>query len=226
MTTRGLERLGDDPTLTPPYQYYTRNEFLGWLNAAQRLFVLFTFDLEAQATFAISGDGRVFYNMLQYYSNWLMPLRVRITGGLKLRPERYSNLAALDAQWMVSRGTPTKYGLLGFGLLAIYKQPAADTTLDLTYVRTPVSMVLDADEPEIPVDYHPDLIDAAIVLSRAKEGAQEFQKQLPLWSRFLDACKKHAAYVRARNVEQGYDYEPFELERFDMSSILGIQKTQ
>jgi hypothetical protein len=226
MTRRGLERLGDNPDLTPPYQYYTASEFLIWLNAVQRLFVLFTFDLEANVVFPIANDGTAFYRMLLYYSDWMMPLRVRVTGGYKLRPVRMSDLGALNAQWSATRGTPEKYALLGFDLLGIYKQPTSPTTLDITYARTPAPMVLETDVPEIPEDYHPVLIDAAIVLCRTKEGAQEFAKQAPLWDRFLDACKKHAAYVRARNVEQGYDYEPFELERFDMSRVIGIQKTQ
>jgi hypothetical protein len=57
---------------------------------------------------------------------------------------------------------------------------------------------------------------------RAKEGGQEWQKTLPLWNRFLDGAQKLGEYVRARNKEQGYDYLPIELAKFDRSRLIEV----
>lgn len=217
MTVKMQERLGDDPNAAQ--QYYNASECLIWLNVVQRLFCFLTFDQEITVTFPLRTDGTAFYKMLNYYADWLVPLRVRVTGGYKLRPARLVDLASLDANWSVSRGTPIKYALLGFDLLAVYNQPDVSTSVDITYVQNPPNLVLPTDSPVIPSDYHGSLIDGAEVLARAKEGANESEKTIDLWARYTDACKAHAAYVRARNIEQGYDYQPPELERFDMSRV-------
>ena len=221
LQTRVLERLGEDPN-SPVY--YTAANALSWLNAAQRLFVLLTLCLETTNTLQLAG-GAAFYSMLTIaaFQDWLLPLRVRITGGAKLNPARLAELAALDAAWSVSPGAPTRYALLGFDLLGIYQQPPAGVamSLQITYARCPDPLLGGFNEsPEIPAEFHPALADWAIPLMRAREGGQDFQKVLPLWDRGLDAATKLADYVRARNKEQGYDYMPVELRRIDRSKML------
>lgn len=215
LQTELLERLGDD--ISAPVQHYTVSEAKGWLNAAQRLFVLYTLCLETTITFTWTG-GIVTRRMMLTYADWLVPLRVRTTGA-KLKSSRLSDLAALDSAWTASVGTPTRYVHSGFDLLGLYKHPSSDTPVSVTYARGPALLSLDADVPEIPVRFHPALIDAAIPLSRVKEGANEWSKTLPLWDRFMEANQEQAGIVRARSRELGYDAMPPELQRFDMSRL-------
>ena len=217
---RLLERLGD--TQTGEYVqvgYYTAAEALNWLNAAQRIFVLLTLCLENTQTLELAVN-QAFYGMLDQFSDWMLPLRVRIDGGAKVRPARLSDLAAYDASWSASPGVPARYALLGFDLFAIYRQPLVETSLDITYARCPATLANPGDVPQIPAEYHPALIDGAIPLCRAKEGGAEFEKALPHWDTFMDAAGKLGEYVRARNQEQGYDRMPPELARYDRSKIL------
>jgi hypothetical protein len=217
---RLLERLGD--TQTGEYVqvgYYTPAEALNWLNAVQRIFVLLTLCLETTEPFIVS-PGAAFFHMMAEYPDWLLPLRVSVAGGSRVLPSRLSELAALDANWSSSAGVPARYGLVGFDLLAVYQQPVGEVSLDLTYARCPDLMVNPDDEPEIPAEYQPELIEGAIPLLRAKEGGGELQKVMAAWDRFMDAAGKLAEYVRARNKELGYDRMPAELRRFDRSKML------
>lgn len=208
-----LRRLGDDPDAGPSNQHYTPEEVLVALNVCQRLFVLFTLCLESTVSFPTNVNV-AHYRMLTTISDWLLPLRIRNASGTKVRPERVSGLAALDASWSVRSGTVTRYAHSGFDLLSIYKNQA--TTLAITYARGPAPLVA-SGSPEVPERYHPLLIDGAIPLLRTKEGAQEWQKTLPLWNRFMDAIEECAAKIRARNRELGYDAFPPELKRYDLS---------
>src|SRR5712691_634552 len=217
LQNRVLERLGDDPAVDQSLMHYTPAEVLTALNQCQRMFVLFTLCLETTATLSLGG-GLAFYYMLSKFADWLLPLRIRNALGAKVRPVRLSDLAALDASWSVQSGTPVKYALLGFDLLALYKQDSS--TITITYARGPNAMVNANDSPEIPIRYHPLLIDGAVPLLRVKEGAQEWQKTLFQWDRWMDAIEECADKVRARNKEQAYDYFPVELKRVDRSKVL------
>jgi hypothetical protein len=221
MQGRLLERLGENSS-NPAY--YQSSDAAAWLNATQRLFVLLTLCLETTGTLILnptSSDETVtFYSMLSEFYDWLLPLRVRVAAGLKLAPSRLADLAALDANWVVSPGPVSRYALLGFDLLAVYQQPLAAVSINITYARCPDAMVNPGDNPQIPEEYHPALIDGAIPLMRAREGGSEWKKTMPLWDRFLDAAQKMGEYVRARNQEQGYDHLPVELRRFDRSKLL------
>jgi hypothetical protein len=218
LETRVLERVGDNPATGG---FYTAAEALAWVNAAQRIMVLLTLCLENNTATLPLAANQAYYRMMQQYPDWLLPLRVRIAGGVKLRPSRLSDLAALDGYWPASGGVPSRYAHVGFDLLCVYQQPLdAETSLAITYARCPVQLVNPGDVPEVPYEYHPALIDAAIVLSRCKEGGGEWKKNLPLWDRFMDGCQKLGAYVKARNVEQGYDRLPVEIARYDRSKLL------
>lgn len=215
-------RLGDDPTPAGSgHRHYTFDEIRVALNAVQRLFVFLTLCLETTATFALDTATKpAFYRMMLTYSDWLLPLRVRIVGAGKLIPSTVAQLAEFDDTWTKTIGTPTRYSLTGFDLLGVYKQPSAATSLSITYARTPVMLQLDADVPEIPERYHNSLIDGAIPILRVKEGAQEWQKTLPLWDRYMENIGEMAEKIRARNREQGYDHEPFDVKLFDRSTLL------
>jgi hypothetical protein len=219
LTDRITMRLGDDPAAAQPNRHYTYGEVLAWLNAAHRLFCLLTLCLEKTVTYPLT-NGVAWYNLLATIPDWLVPLRVRITGGAKVRPARLEDLAALDVAWSTTSGTPIKYAVRGFGLLAIYHPPATTTSLDITFARCPTDLVLSTDVPESPAAYHPALIDGAIVLCRAKEGAQEFDKVRGLLDSFLGEAQKLGDYVRARSKEKAYDRMPFELAKFDRSRLI------
>lgn len=222
LQSRLLERLGDNPATGG---FYTPQEALAWLNAAQRIMVLLTLCLETTASISLTANVS-FYRMLNLFSDWLLPLRVRIdqgqapNNGAKVLPARLSDLAALDSNWSVSPGPVTRYAHLGFDLLAVYRRPLAVVAIQVTYARCPAPMINPADVPQVPLPYHPVLIDGAIPLCRAKEGGGEWKKTLPQWDRFMDACQKLGAYVRARNKEQGYDRLPMEIERYDRTQLL------
>src|SRR5271170_5756635 len=116
LQNRLLERLGDSQSGEyVQVGYYTGNEALNWLNAAQRLFVLFTLCLETTASLTLVAD-QAFYSLMAYYPDWLLPLRVRIAGGARVLPSRLSDLAAYDAAWSASPGVPSRYALTGFDL--------------------------------------------------------------------------------------------------------------
>lgn len=222
---RLLERLGD--TQSGEYVqvgYYTPTEALNWINAAQRLMVLLTLCLETTGSLVL-GAGDAWYSMLSQYSDWMLPLRVRVTGGgAKLLPSRLSDLAALDAVWSVSPGVPARYALLGFDLFAVYQQPLEEMSLDITYARCPDPLVGPNDLPEVPLAYQPALLSGAIPLLRVKEGGGELEKVLPLWDEFMEACGKLGEYVRNRNIEQGYDRMPFEIPKYDQSARARLMK--
>lgn len=219
MVFRAQSRLGDNPLAAQPNQFYTYQEVLAWINTAQRVSVLLTLFLEATGTLALATDGRPFYRMLSTFSDWLLPLRVRLSSGAKLRPDRLQNLSALDSSWTRSAGAPSRYALRGFDLLGVYQQPSGAASLSITYARSPIVLVNPTDVPELPDEYHPTLIDAAIVLCRAKEGAQEFSKVMPLWGKYLDEMTRLGDMVRHRSRERGYDFLPVELAKLDRSRI-------
>lgn len=211
-------RLGDDANL-PSETYYDRGEVLVALNHVYRMMCFLTLCLETTVTYTLPANT-AFVKMLPNYSDWILPLRIRLTGAAKIKPNRLSEIAALDSAWSTTTGTPERYALLGFDLLCVYKVPAANTNLDIVYAHTPAALQDDGNSPLLQTEYHQALIDGAIPLLRAKEGGQEWQKTLPLWDRYWNATMKLANYVRARNKERGYDRMPFELQRFDRSRLM------
>lgn len=215
---RTTARLGD--AVGAAAAHYDRTEILVAVNQVYRLLCFLTLCLETTVTFTLTG-GESFHKMLETYGDWILPLRVRVAGA-KIFPNRLAEIAALDSSWSTTVGAPERYALLGFDLLCIYKQPATDTSSQIVYARTPIALSADTDVPEIQEEYHQALIDGAIPLLRIKEGAQEWQKTLVSWTRYMQAIQKLGDYVRARNRELGYDHMPFELSRFDQSKVMGV----
>lgn len=218
LQTLCLQRVGEDPD-SP--QYYLASEALAALNMAQRLFVFLTLCLEQTATLTIPANT-AFYAVTPILFDFLLPLRVRTTTK-KLRAARLTDLAALDATWPIQTNTvPERYAMVGYNLLVLYPAPADAIALPITYARCPLEMAGEWAVPEIPLEYHGCLVDGAIPLMRTKEGAQEWQKTLPLWNRFLDEVQRMGDAVRARSKEQGYDNMPFELANFDRSRLVKL----
>lgn len=217
LTSATLTRLGDTPGSLQTY--YTPHEVLVALNRVYRLMVFLTLCLETNTTFTWTG-GTATIQMLSIFSDWILPLRLRLPSGAKIKPGNFAALAALDGNWIASPGTPSRYALGGFSLLGLYHQPAIDTTLSVTYARMPAALVLDTDTPQLEPEYHQSLIDGAIPILRIKEGAQEWQKTLAMWDRYMSAATDLAASTRARNKERGYDYLPPDLTRFDKSKLM------
>ena len=208
--------------------YYPLAQQIAALNEAQRFFCLLTLGLEKTATWTVpayaDNGSSPFHHMLGYFSDWTVLLRFATTSGAKVRPGRLSDLAAADSLWWRRPGNPTRYAALGVDLVALYGQPATSITLKATYARAPVPLVNATDIPEIPEEYHPDLIPYGIYWLRQTEGGQEFEKTLPGLDLFLSAAQRYADYVRARNRGSGYDQEPFELASFDRSKLLKVSK--
>ena len=212
------QRLGETLGAAASNRYYTDAEALSRLDAAQRLFVLLTLCLETSGTFILQPQTAI-YQVQTQFADWLLPLRIRV-GGKKVRPARFAELRALDGQWSKTRGDhPTRYAVRGFDLIGFWPSPIDNTpAAQVTYARSPIA--IGSGSPEIPEEYHSCLVDGAIVLMRCKEGGQEFQKVLPLWDRFMGEAQRLGELVKARNREQGYDYLPFELARFDRSRLV------
>ncbi len=201
--------------------HYTRGEILVAVNQVYRLMCFLTLCLETTEPFTLT-TGDAFHKMLDTFGDWILPLRIRLSSGQKLFANRLVDLAALDSSWSATGGTPERYALLGFDLLCVYKVPTFDVVAQVVYARTPAPLADDSGEPETQEEYHQSLIDGAVSFLRVKEGAQEWQKTLPSWDRYMSACNKLASYVRARNKELGYDHMPFELARFDKSKVLEV----
>lgn len=206
--------------------FYPRAEIVAALNEASRFFVLLTLGLEKTSTWSVPAynANAPFYHMLQYFTDWICPLRITLTTGAKVRPARLDQLNALDPNWWNSAGTPARYAALGADFLALYQQWAGGGTLQVTYARAPVALVNDTDVPETPAEYHPRYVDYAIYRCRQVEGGQEFGKALKYLQSFFAGAKHYAAYVRSRNLAARYDKVPFELEKYDLSKLLALRK--
>ncbi len=212
--TRIWNRLDDDGT------YYPSSEVLGAINEGQRLFVLLTLCLEKTAT--LSDIQLVSYRLLQQsgFEDFLCPLRIRVSGGARLQASRLGELDALDDDWQATAGTPDRYAVLGLDLLCLNKQPASSgTDLSITYAHAPAIITAVGSSPEIPAEYHTDLVDYAIHALRVKEGGKDFLDTLPLLNRFLENASKLNAHVRARGLAHRYDRLPAELEKVDLSRL-------
>jgi hypothetical protein len=218
MQTRVLERLDQ---MGGVEGYYSAPEALSAINEGIRFFTLLTLGLEAQASFTVTA-GAAFYHAQDQLADWLLPLRVRVTGGGFLRPARLDDLDALNTAWQATAGTPNRYAALGFDFLAV--TPQANATLDITYARAPVPLAASTDVPEYPEDTHGAFTDYAVNRLRFREGGQEFGKTLPYLRRFMDEAARYGNYVRARSVAGRYDKLPPEIERMDLSKLLTLRK--
>jgi hypothetical protein len=219
LRTLTLQRAGQDPTASG---YFTGAMATAALNRSLRLFVLRSLCVERTDTYTLVA-GAAWSHVLTQFADFLLPLRLEYAGA-RLRPARLSELDALSATWQATAGDPERYSLAGLDLLAVYKQLAAGGTLSVLYAGAPERMSDDADVPEIPAEYHEDLVAGAIPLMRLAEGGQELDKALPGLKRLFDAAAKLAGYVRQRSLDLRYDRLPAELERYDLSRWLAMER--
>ena len=209
----------NDPTPT----FYPVAESVAALNEAQRLFCLLTLVLEKTAVWSMPA-ATAFFHLLSVFADMIVPLRIMDATGAKIRPVRLDDLAALDSQWPAVAGAPKRYARLGADLLAIYPQPTAATIIQVTYARSPATLAADTDVPEIPVEYHPELVNYAINRLRQVEGAEQLARTMPLLNSYLDAAQACGAYVEAKNRGGQMDVTPFELQSYDRSQLLDVRK--
>lgn len=223
---RVWERLEQDPaTPTTPEPEVARA-----LNAGYFLLCLLTLYLEKTITITLSAS-KAFYGIRNMAPDYLRPLRLASGDPLaRLRPTRLADLDAIDINWMITTtrpspadgvDPPSRYVALGLNLLVIWQQPTEDVDAQFTYAYEPPPLVLGTDSPQVPEEYHEDLIKFALVWIRLKEGGQELQKVLPLLAEFLADAAKLSDFVRTRSKAGAYDSLPFELAKgFDASRLL------
>lgn len=224
ITTRITARLneaGSGPT------FYPLAEQVAAVNEGQRFFCLLTLALETTLPWTVAASS-TWTHMLSVFPDWICPLRLSTTFGAKIRPSRLADLGAMDSGWLNSPlnapNIPSRYTSLGADLVGVYGQPTyAGLVLNWTYARAPVALVLPADVPEIPAEYHARLVEYGIYRLRQLESGQELQKALQCFNGFLDGAQHYAAYVRSRNLSSRYDKVPFELEGFDRSQLLRLR---
>ncbi len=138
-----------------------------------------------------------------------------------LRPAKITDFAARDEFWPIAQGIPKYYATLGRELLTFDATPQVALPIVITYARAPADLINAGDVPEIPAADHAALIDAAQFLLRLKEGGVELAKASANLTRFFDGAKVRARQVRQRSLAQRYDIAPFELDRYDLSHLLG-----
>lgn len=216
--TRVLRRAGEDPIAPVSY---TAADADAAINEGLQFFGLLTLCVERTVSFPVPGSTGL-HRMLLSYPDWLAPLRIA-QAGVKVKPSRIADLAALDLTWRLASGTVSRYAHLGFDLLALYKRPTAGT-LDIVYAACPATLAADGGVPEIPVEYHPLLASYALYRLRFDSGGQDFNAGLALLKEFLAGAAKLGAFVRTRSLGVRYDKLPFELEQADLSRLTSIRK--
>jgi hypothetical protein len=206
--------------------FYPASEIQSSISEGLRFFTLLTLCLESTAAWSVPA-ATPFSHMLTTagFQDWIAPLRIADSTGAKIRPARLADLTALDSAWLVSPGAPIRYTFSGADLIGIYKQPASTgTMLSVTYCRGPRTLVNLADVPEIPGEFHPELVKYGVYRMRQREGSQEFEKVLPLFGEYLDAAQRYGDYIRARNKAALYETAPPELALYDRSDLLRIER--
>lgn len=220
LTDRLLKRVGEVPA-SPAF--FRQADALAALNEAQRLFVLMTLCLEADATVTLAAGGFE-VDAAASYADWLVCLAIRrAADGKKVQPSTLGDLGARNPGWQAASGSPERYAVAGFSML-YFDKTAAAVALTAKYARGPVALTL-VGSAEIPEEYQPCLLDYAQVRMRLHQGAQLLAADVPLLKQFFDAATKCAAYVRERSKDLRYDAQPPEVKMPDFSRVLkGLAK--
>lgn len=100
-----------------------------------------------------------------------------------------------DGSWASETGTPTHYYFLSPTTAVIWPTPDAAKTVQLTYSRTPVTMSLDADVPEIPEEWHRLLVLYAVSEARKADRSELWQAA---WQEYEAKTEAAKAEVRRR----------------------------
>jgi hypothetical protein len=222
---RILKRVDDNPayplSIAADPAGGVASEILAAINEGQELAAMLTLCLETTATFTLPAVT-TFFGLRTQFPDFLVPLRV-MGPTARLRPATLADLDGLNDQWQATYAAPERYLAMGFNFLGVTPQPTDDTPLSLTYARAPQQLVADAF-PELPEEYHPDLVDYGIYRVRLKEGAQGLARGIGHLNRFLDRMTTLADYVRSRSRAARYDVLPFELRLFDRARLVAPLK--
>lgn len=229
---RITERLDEEATPV----YWQLQEYIDALNYSQRFFCLLTLCIERTANFAL-GASTCFHNIISHAINpladFIVPLRATV-GGKRLKTATVHQLNLLDPFWTITPETafldltntlsivPTYYAVLGCDMLAVYPQDDAGVTMRLTYAASPTELSLSSlsAELETPTQYHPCIVDFAILVLIQKQGGAEFANEIPRLKVFLEEAGRLGGEVRSRMKAQGYERVPFDLASYDRSAEL------
>ena len=212
IATRILARSDDPSAITADMP-----EVMSAINEGQELAALLSLCLETTASLTLAA-GAPFGTLLTRLPDYICPLRLSVAGA-RLRPGTLAEFDGDNDYWQATLGTPERYSTLGFDLYAITPQPTTDTAAQLIYARSP-KVMLEADTPEIPEQYHQSLVYYGKYRVRLKEGAQGLVRGVADLNVFLDAITQLGDWVRARSRAARYDTLPIELALFDRSRLL------
>jgi hypothetical protein len=242
---RTLRRL--DESTTAPVAV-TLLEVTQALNEGQRLFAAISLSIERTQRFDLIAN-QAWYQVSEQIEDWFVPLRCMgrpVNSGVstfdtplfdavlfdelaansnppsRVRPARLADLDAIDQEWQNARSDTTlRYGMMGFDTMFIYPAPlSSGVTMDITYAAVPRDLSGDYAEPDIPVQFHQNLIEYAVTTLRLTDGGTEFGRTAPLLGKFMEAAQRCADLVRARSKTLQYDRHPFELRAFDRSRLI------
>jgi hypothetical protein len=192
--------------------FYPASEITAALNEGLRFFTLATLALEKTSSWT---PATTFTHMMTVFADWIVILRLSTASGTKVRPCRFNDLWALDATWPSSFGQVSRYVFAGADLVGVWG--SAPTTLNVTYARAPVALVNAGDVPEIPGEYHIDLVSYAVYRLRQVEGGAVLASVIPLFDEYMASVKEYSAWMRARHLAAGYDATPAEFALADRS---------
>ena len=105
-----------------PGFFALRAAALAALNEGQRFFCLLTLCLEKTGTLPPAANT-IFYHLLTQagFRDFLLPLRLKVTGGARLTPDCLQTLHARSSSGQATAGTPARYAISSRAL----KPPAA-----------------------------------------------------------------------------------------------------
>lgn len=185
--------------------YFTRAQIKLWLNNAQRTtqkIIIQAFEGEYEVTKETTT--------VQYQREYQLPDDFKklkrleyILSGTAFQNEqtvRLSKITENQQDFGMRTGTPGAYYFKGKQLILV---PAPDTakTLRLTYIYSVTDMVNDADEPDIPEDYHEFLAVLATIDGFNRDGGQgkKLDAMLTKKKYYEDLFKQD---VEERNVDE------------------------
>lgn len=207
LKTEALRRAGENPALP---RFYTVAEAAAAINAAQNVFSFLTLCLEDTADLTIP-TGAVLTPISPMAPRWIAPLRLELDAQ-KLQPGSLAQFRSLNPAWMdpSQRDAPQRYAMIGWQNLSAFPSPAIDTIITSRFATAPIQLVTDDQEPEIPTEDHPALVDFALLRMTAKEGAEPMTAALGGLRSFLAVAKRRMDTVKSRSIQLSYDTKPSE----------------
>lgn len=217
--TKTLEQCGEDAA---DPRFYTVAEAKDALNQAQRVLAFLTLCVERNGVLPLTATTPT-YSLLATVPDWLVPLRLSVSGITRLQPRALSELAAENATWRNSPGTPDAYAIVGCDRLCLNHQPVAlATVLTLQYAAIPDDMTSELQVSPVPVDYHDTMVDWAVARLRAtKEGGGEGGPKIgEYFGRFANGAEQLSLYVQKRSRAFQYDTIPPPLQKAALKTLM------